>query len=125
MPVASMDRIQRVNEILKREIADLIEKLCLNEGGFLVSVTKVRTASNLKDALVFISVLGKSGEGKDERGRSAIAALSRNRAEIQRRIAKDIVLKYTPVLHFELDKNIEDGDRVLALIQEMENGKSE
>ncbi len=124
MPVASMDRITRVNELLKREIADLIERLCLNDGGYLVSVTKVRTSSNLKDALVFLSVLGGKGPEQEEKAKSAVATLSRNRAEIQRRIAKDIVLKYTPVLHFEIDKNIEDGDRVLALIQEMENGKS-
>ena len=123
MPVANMDRITRVNEILKREIADLIEKLELNQGGCLVSVTKVRTGINLKDALVFISVLG-GGADKDEKAHHAIAMLNRHRADLQRRIAKDIVLKYTPVLHFELDKNIEDGDRVLALIQEMENAKS-
>ena len=122
MPVANMDRIQRVNEILKREIADLIEKLGLNEGGSLVSITKVRTATNLKDALVFISVLG--GVNKEEKGNHAISELSRHRAEIQRKIAKDIVLKYTPVLHFQLDKNIAEGDRVLALIQEMEHGES-
>ena len=38
------DRIARVNELLKREIADVIEKYSLNEGGILVSITKVHTS---------------------------------------------------------------------------------
>ena len=33
------DRIARVNELLKREIADVIEKYALNEGGVLVSIS--------------------------------------------------------------------------------------
>ncbi len=122
-PVANMDRIQRVNEILKREIADLIEKLSLNEGGYIVSVTKVRTATTLKEAVVFISVLG-AAKGCQSKADQAIAELSRHRAELQRRISKDVVLKYTPVLHFRVDRNIEEGDRVLAIIQELENGES-
>ena len=119
MPVATVDRIRRVNEILKREIADFLEKESLNEGGSIVSVTKVCTASNLKEAQVYISVLGKD-EG-DEKAKHAINMLNKHRAELQRRIAKDVILKYTPVLHFLHDKNIEEGDRILALIQEMEN----
>jgi len=121
MPVANMDRIQRVNEILKREIADLIEKSGLNEGGFLVSVTKVRTSTTLKEAQVYISVLGKGD--REGRAKHAIVELNRKRAELQHRISRDLVLKYTPVLHFQFDKNLEDGDRVLALLNEMENGK--
>ena len=38
------DRIARVNELLKREIADVIEKYSLNEGGVLVSVTRVHAS---------------------------------------------------------------------------------
>ncbi len=116
MPIASNDRIGRVNEILKREIADLIEQSGLNDGGVLISVTKVDTTVTLKDAIVFISVLGGGEEAKEK----ALRELARHRAELQRRIARDIVLKYTPVLHFHLDRNLEDGDKVLALIRELE-----
>ena len=34
-----------------------------------------------------------------------------------------MILKYTPVLQFVRDTNLEEGDRVLALIRELENGK--
>jgi len=116
MPIASPDRIDRVNSIMKREIADLVETAGLNDGGCLVSVTKVQTSSMLRNATVFISVYG----GTPERHELIITELERRRGELQNRIAKDIVLKYTPVLRFELDRNIEDGDRVLSIIRELE-----
>ena len=46
------DRIARVNELLKREIADVIEKYSLNEGGLLVSITKVHASESLRNATV-------------------------------------------------------------------------
>ncbi len=113
---APVDRIARVNEILKREIADLIEKRGLNEGGCLISVTKVNCSSCLKNAAVYISLLG----GKPEDEARVLKVLMRCRPEIQRGVAKHIVLKYTPVLHFIFDRSIRDGDRVLDIIRELE-----
>lgn len=113
----SHDRITRVNEILKREIADLIESEGLNDGGALVSVTKVNASSSLREAAVYISIFGAADEA---RKKAIVKELERHRPELQRRIARDVVLKYTPVLHFVIDKNIEEGDRVLAIIRELE-----
>lgn len=113
MPV---DRIARVNEILKREIADLVEKYGLNEGACLISVTKVNCSSCLKNATVYISILGANQETEQK----IMKELIRLRPEIQRNMSKHVVLKYTPVLHFELDRNMLEGDRVLSLIRELE-----
>ena len=44
-----------------------------------------------------------------------------HRAEIQRLINKDLTLKYTPRLHFELDLSLEKGDHVLDILMKMEN----
>ena len=59
------DRIARVNELLKREIADVIEKYSLNEGGMLISVTKVHTSESLRNATVYVSIFG-ADEAKSE-----------------------------------------------------------
>lgn len=114
--IASVDRIARINEILKREIADVIEKLGLNEGNILISITKVHCSSCLKNATVYVSLLGAKPEQED----SIMKKLIKARAEIQQNVARHVVLKYTPVLHFVLDRNLQDGDRVLDLIREME-----
>ncbi len=118
-PIASVDRIARVNEILKREIADLIEKRGVNEGDFLLSVTKVNCSSCLKNATVYVSIMGATEEQEEK----IMKSLLRLRPEIQRNVSKHVVLKYTPVLHFAIDRNIAAGDRVLEILRELEENQ--
>ena len=110
------DRIARVNELLKREIADVIEKYSLNEGGVLVSVTRVHASESLRNATVYISIFGAN----EEKSESIIKQLYKLKPEIQQQVSRHVILKYTPVLQFVRDTNLEDGDRVLALIRELE-----
>lgn len=110
------DRLTRVNELLKREIADAIEKHALNESGMLVSVTRVRTAESLRNATVYVSIFGAD----DARAEAVLKKLARLKTEIQQQIARHVILKYTPVLCFVRDMNLAEGDRVLALIRELE-----
>lgn len=117
MPVKP-DRLTRVNEILKREIADVLEKNGINESNFIVSVTKVILSTNLRSAAVFISILG----GKDpvSNYNRILPKLLKLRPLVQSNIARHVTLKYTPVIHFEHDLNIVEGDHVLAILQQME-----
>ncbi len=114
------ERIIRVNEILKREIADLIEKKQFNESNCLVSVTSVDTTPDLRHARVNISVFG----GNEESRKNALRFLNRNRNDLQRNISRHVVMKYTPVLEFVIDGNLEAGDRVLDIIRELEQDES-
>ncbi len=110
------DRIARVNELLKREIADVIEKYSLNEGGVLVSVTRVHASESLRNATVYVSIFGAD----QEKSEAIIKKLYKLKPEIQQQVSRHVILKYTPVLQFVRDTNLEDGDRVLALIRELE-----
>lgn len=110
------DRLTRVNEVLKREIADLLERdYFIKDASALVSITGVRTAPNLRNAIVSVSIMGD-----DKARREAFELLRKHRAAIQHQLSKDVVLKYTPVLDFQIDDTIEKGDHVLELIREME-----
>jgi ribosome-binding factor A len=118
-PVASVDRIVRINELLKRVLADLVETLALNEeNGCIISITRVDCASNLKSAQVYVSILGAKSEEEEMR---IIRRLIERKAEIQALMMQEIVLKYTPVLQFVLDHSVADGDRVLDLLRRMED----
>ena len=110
------DRIARVNELLKREIADVIEKYSLNEDGMLISVTRVHASESLRNATVYVSIFGAD----EARSEAVIRKLYKLKPEIQRQVSRHVILKYTPVLQFVRDTNLEDGDRVLALIRELE-----
>ncbi len=118
-PVASVDRLVRVNELLKRVLADLLETLGYNEEqGRIISITRVDCASNLKTASVYVSILGAKNEEEEAR---IVRRLIERKAEIQSLMSKEVILKYTPVLHFVLDHSVADGDRVLDLLRHMED----
>jgi len=110
-------RLVRVNELLKREIAeDIHRNFSLSDfNTAAVTVTRVECAADLRDANVFISIFGH----EDERDQM-IAYLNRHRQEVIRLMIKRVKLKYTPRLHFILDESIEGGDRILSMLAEME-----
>ena len=113
----SVDRITRVNELLKREIGDLLFRVMqANEFDLAaVTITRVSTSKDLRDARVYVSILGHEAERPH-----MLALLRRRRSEFQRRINKDVTLKYTPRLTFELDTSVEEGDHMLAILAKLE-----
>ena len=114
MPV---DRLERVNELLRREIGEALFHVFNGEIDLAaVTVTRVETSRNLRHATVSVSIFGY----EDDRGRF-IRALADKRVELQRLINRDCHLKYTPRLRFSLDTSIEKGDHVLAVINKMES----
>ena len=107
-------RLERVNEVIKRELADLIPRHCRFESA-LVTVQQVDITPNLKHAHVFISAIGAEAEQHQ-----ALAQLHKLRGELQRELGKRVVLKFTPQLHFKLDEAAERGDRILQLLADLE-----
>lgn len=108
-------RIQRVRELLKREIGDVIRREIPADEAGLVSVNDVDVAGDLRSAIVFISILG--GPEQQKRG---IVLLEENRGRIQTLVARAVVLKYFPTLKFVLDDSVVRGNRVLQIIEELE-----
>jgi len=108
--------MRRVNELLKREIAILVERMDFQFPNGVVSISKVDTSPDLRHARVGVSILG----GGEEERQSVLRALRKARGHIQSELAGNVTLKYTPVLEFALDASIESGDRVLAILAEME-----
>lgn len=113
----SINRIVRVNELLKREIAEeLVKQLDRTQiNAATVMVSRVETSPDLKMAEVFISIIG------DEKyQRTALQTIERTRAELQREINRESHFKFTPRLTFTLDHSIAEGDHILGIIAEME-----
>jgi len=118
--VKSAPRITRVNELLKREIADLIERHIEHKNDCLISVTEVSTTPDLRQAKVRISILGD-----DDAKKGLMKVLQKKRSFIQQLVARNITLKYTPVIEFHYDSRIELGDKVLAMLNEIDSEQSE
>ena len=105
-------RLLRVNEMLKRELSGLLAREMNFEQG-LVSINQVDVTSDLKNAHVFVSVLGAAGA-------SVINQLEAHRPALQSALARHVTLKYTPHLVFHLDDSIERGARVLEILKDLE-----
>jgi ribosome-binding factor A len=108
-------RLQRVRELLKREIGEAVRReFHVNEAG-LITVNDVDVAGDLKSATVYISILGNPDQQK--RG---FQLLTEHRIRIQGLVARAVVLKYTPTLKFVFDDSIVRGNRVLQIMEELE-----
>jgi ribosome-binding factor A len=114
----SVDRLTRVNALLRREIGELLFRV-MNEQGFdlsAITVTRVETSSSLRQARVMVSIR----DHEDERDRM-LRILRHHAPEIQAAINRDLTLKYTPRLSFMLDTSVERGDRILGLLSEIDS----
>ncbi len=107
------ERMRRVNGAIRQVLADaLAGELADPRLGF-VTVTDVNTSPDLRQARVFVSVLG------DEEARAgSLAALTSAHGFLQSRIASQLSLKRTPRLEFEYDPTTDRALRVESLIRE-------
>ena len=107
-------RLERVNELIRRELSEIINREVTFHAA-LVTVQQVDITADLKHAHVFISVIGSEDDGKE-----AMARLHASRVNLQRLLSKRVVLKFTPHLHFKLDESIERGNRIIDLLGQIE-----
>lgn len=113
---ARPDRMLRVNELIKRELAAEAEHLILPEANMLLSITEVAASVDLRHAMVFASVFG----GTPGARRRLFEELERHRVDWQEKLARRLGFKHTPVLDFRSDERTAEGDRVLAILNEAE-----
>ena len=105
--------MRRVNESVREVLSETLPELKDPRIGF-VTVTAVDTSPDLRQARVFVSVLG------NERVRErSLAGLTAAHGLLQARIARELRLKRTPQLSFEYDPSVERGVRMSKLIDEL------
>jgi ribosome-binding factor A len=112
-------RLLRVCELIKRELGVIIGRELKFEAP-LVSVRAVDITPDLKNAHVFISVIGTKWQKEQ-----ALELLREKRQHLQHELSRRVIIKYTPHLHFELDESIERGTRVINLLDELDRGVTE
>jgi len=107
------ERMRRVNESVRAVVADGIGELKDPRIG-LVTVTGVRVTPDLREATVYVSVLGS-----ERKLRATLAGLSSAHGILQSRINRELNLKRTPHLTFAYDETVERGVRMTKLIDEL------
>jgi ribosome-binding factor A len=105
--------MRRVNESVRAVVADGLGALKDPRIG-LVTITGVDVTPDLREATVYVSVLG--GE---KRRRETLAGLASAHGVLQARINRELNLRRTPTLTFSYDESVEQGVRMTQLIDEL------
>jgi ribosome-binding factor A len=106
-------RIRRIEEAVRTVLAEAIATDLQDPRVGFVTVTAVKTSTDLRHARVYVSILG------DEQARAdSLAGLRSARGFLQRRVASELILKHTPTLAFEYDNSIDHGMRITELLDE-------
>ncbi len=111
-----VDRLERVNSLLKRVIAEAMFSVMQGDSvqPGLITVTGVTCGKDLRDATVKVSVFGD-----DALKTAALHHLQSKARRFQAIINREIRLKFTPRLTFQLDLSLEKGDEVLAILDRL------
>ena len=107
------NRIVRINELVQREISDILRKRHTAES-VSITISEVRIAPDLRDGRVFVAILGDA-DAVAERFRW----LQRKSGEIRAELAKRIVIKFLPHLTYVLDKSTDRVARLLRALDEV------
>lgn len=107
------ERMRRVNEAVRGVVADGVRDLKDPRIG-MVTVTGVAVTPDLREATVFVSVLGN-----EKVRRATLAGLASAHGVLQARINRELNLRRTPTLAFEYDDAVERGVRMTKLIDEL------
>lgn len=107
-------RLNRVNEELKREISRILTfELKNSKVTGLISVTKAKITPDFKYAKIYVSILNSKSISKTMEG------LKESSGFIRSQIAKNINLRVTPELIFEVDDSLEYGAKIDKILKDL------
>lgn len=106
-------RMRRVDEAVRAVLSEAITRDLSDPRVGFVTVTQVKTSPDLRQARVYVSVLGTEAERAD-----SLLALAAAHGLLQARLAGSLRLKHTPTLTFEYDESVDRGMRISQLIDQ-------
>lgn len=108
-------RIDRVNELLRLEISQLLARQVKDPRlSGVITITEVRAAPDLRTALVLVSVMGD-----DETKKTALAGIQSAAKFMRRELRDRVSLRYVPFLSFTLDDSLETSDRLMGMLNQI------
>lgn len=110
-----MRRAERVADVLRDEIAQIVGYELEDPRLTAVTVTDVKLSSDKKAARVYVTVRGDENEHKE-----ALSALKHAAPYVRKQLGLSLNLPRTPELHFVRDRVEEEGERVDQLLEEIE-----
>jgi len=108
-------RADRVSELLKHELSEIILKEAKDPGIGDVTLTRVRVSSDLRSATVYFGVLDRTTEADQ-----VTEGLQRASSYMQRLLGKRLRLRHIPKLTFVFDKNLDYSFKISKILSEID-----
>lgn len=107
-------RADRVSEAIKREISVLLTQNVKDPGVHFVTVSTVETTDDLRNAKIFVSVLGDEAERKE-----TMDGLDRAKGYLRRELGQRLQLRYTPQIQFHLDRSLDNAVKISRILKNL------
>ena len=108
-------RSQRVGDLVREEVADIIMYRLKDPRIGYVTVTGVDMSPDMKMARVFVSVL------KEEDRELTMEILNSSKSYIRSLLSKRLRMKFIPAVEFKFDTSIEYGYKIDKLLKEIKD----
>ncbi len=110
----SVERVVRLNEVVKRALSVIIEREFTHASLGWVTLSRVVVSKDMQHARVFFTVLGD--EQQEQR---AIQRLRHAQPFVRAKLAHAVRMRYTPELIFEIDEELKRALRIDTLLNKL------
>jgi len=115
-----MARRQKVEEAIKHEVSQIIQRELNDPGVGFATVTRVEVSQDLKYAKIFVSVLGEKKQVT-----KTFDALGRAKGFIRKLLAQRLRMRFVPEISFKEDRSSEYSVHISKIIDEIKNEQKE
>ncbi|MBQ6296515.1 MAG: 30S ribosome-binding factor RbfA [Selenomonadaceae bacterium] len=108
-------RLEKLQELIKQEMSKMLLKELKDPRIGFVTVTDVEMTGDLREAKIYVSVMGDA-----EQVKSSLEGLNSALGFVRREIGQRIRLRFTPEISFALDTSLDYGDHIQKLLLQVE-----
>ncbi|MCA1991352.1 MAG: 30S ribosome-binding factor RbfA [Coleofasciculus sp. S288] len=114
--MATSRRVSRVASLIQEEVSQMLLHEIKDDrvGVGMVSITEVNVSGDLQHAKIYVSIYGT-----DEARAETMAGLKSATGYVRRELGRRVRLRRTPEVMFIEDRGLERGDRMLALLNQL------
>ena len=112
-------RVEKLQELMKQEISEIILRELKDPRIGFVTVTAVQCTGDLREAKVYVSIMGSEQQIAD-----SWKGLQSSLGFIRREIGHRIRLRFTPELTFELDKSLDYSAHIHELLLQIQRDEA-
>ncbi|MFA5928450.1 MAG: 30S ribosome-binding factor RbfA [Candidatus Margulisiibacteriota bacterium] len=116
MRAQPFERSTRVAELIKAEIARILQVQLPPKEGEFISVVEVSINKDLSFAKVYLSIFSKEKI-------KALQLVKKNVGLFRKEIGRNLKLRIVPEIAFYLDESLENGDKVFQLLKDIKENK--